>query len=150
MKKITPGEQWAAIFTILLVDVKYPSGRMHLYHFEGMYTELFAELCQHPSLFDFMNYEKDLCQWNPERALKLYTEFLKREMDKACDRKQYRHVAAHLDQLKVYSGGQEAARTLADYWYVYHKNRPGFGTSICPFSMVWIRSGRCSSFGLQN
>ena len=124
LKKITPVEQWHAAFEILLADAKYPSGRMRLYHFEGMYAELFTELFQHPSFSDFMSYEFDLRQWNPEQTLKLYTELLKREMDKACDRKQYRHVAAHLDKLNVYPAGQETARTLAAYWYVYHKNRP--------------------------
>ena len=45
-------------------------------------------------------------------------------MDSANDRKQYRHVAAQLDQLKTYPKGQEEANSLAAYWYVYHKNRP--------------------------
>lgn len=59
-----------------------------------------------------------------ERTLKLYTEVLKIEMDRACDRKQHGHVAAYLDKLKAYSDGREEADTLAAYWYVYHKSRP--------------------------
>lgn len=124
LKKNTPSEQWSAVFEILLIDAKYPSERMRLYHFEGKYTELFTELCQHSSFRDFQIYENDLRQWNPERTLKLYTELLKREMDKSCDRKQYRHVAAYLDKLNVYPAGQKAARELAAYWYEHHKNRP--------------------------
>ena len=65
-----------------------------------------------------------LRKWDSERTLKLYTEILKREMDSANDRKQYRHVAAQLDQLKTYPKGQEEANSLAAYWYVYRKNRP--------------------------
>ena len=124
LKKTTPSEQWLAVFEMLLADAKLPSKRMRLYHFEGMYTELFAELCQHPSFSDFMSYEPDLRQWDPERTLMLYTELLKREMDRACDRMQYRHVAAYLDKLNVYPDGQKAAKALAAYWYVCHKNRP--------------------------
>jgi hypothetical protein len=45
-------------------------------------------------------------------------------MDRACDRKQYRHVAAHLDNLKTYPNGKEVAKSIVAYWYVYHKNRP--------------------------
>lgn len=52
------------------------------------------------------------------------TELLKREMEAACDRKQYRHIVSHLHALKAYSSGQEAAKSLATYWYAYHKNRP--------------------------
>lgn len=124
LKTITPPEKWPAVFEILLADAKYSSGRMRLYHFERMYTELFTELCQYPSFSDFLSYEQDLQQWDPERTLRLYTELLKQEMDRSCERMQYRHVATHLDKLIVYPGGQKAARELAAYWYVYHKNRP--------------------------
>lgn len=124
LKKGTPPQQWPGIFETMLTDAMHPSGRMRLYHFEGMYAELFTELTQHPYFGDFQNYEEDLRKWNPERTLKLYTELLKREMDRACDRKQYRHIAGYLHKLNAYPGGQEAAGTLAAYWYVYHKNRP--------------------------
>ena len=45
-------------------------------------------------------------------------------MDAACERKQYRHIIRHLEKMKDYPDGANAARNLADYWYVYHKNRP--------------------------
>ena len=45
-------------------------------------------------------------------------------MDRACDRKQYRHVVSYLNNLKTYPNGQEEANALVAYWYVYHKNRP--------------------------
>ena len=112
------------MFEVLLANAKHPSGRMRLYHFEGMYSELLTELVQYPSVSAFLNYEEDLRSWNPERTLKLYVELLKREMDVASDRKQYRHIVSHLHALKAYSGGQEAAKSLAAYWYAYHKNRP--------------------------
>ncbi len=124
LKAITPPEKWPAVFEILLTDAKRPSKRMQLYHFEGMHTELFTELCQYPSFGDFLSYEKDLRQWDPERTLRLYTELLKQEMDRSCERMQYRHVVTHLDKLTVYPAGQKTARELAAYWYVYHKNRP--------------------------
>ena len=124
LKKMTPPEQWSAVFELLLIDAKQPAKRMRLYHFEGRYTELLAELCQHPSYSAFESYEPDLRRWDPERTLTLHTELLKREMDRACDRMQYRHVAARLAKLKPYPGGKEAAKALAAYWYVCHKNRP--------------------------
>ena len=124
LKAITPPESWAAVFEKLLADAKRPADRMQLYHFNGIYNELFAELSRYPYLGTFQSYEEDLRTWDSERTLKLYAEILKREMDRACDRKQYRHVAAHLDRLKVYPKGQEEANTLVAYWYVYHKNRP--------------------------
>ena len=124
LKAITPPENWVAVFQKLLADAKRPVDRMQLYHLNGMYSELFTELTRYPYVGMFQNYEEDLRKWDLERTLKLYAEILKREMDRACDRKQYRHVAAHLDKLKVYPNGQEEANSLAAYWYVYHKNRP--------------------------
>ena len=124
LKAITPLEKWAAVFEKLLADAKRPADRMQLYHLNGMYSELFTELTRYLYVGMFQNYEEDLRKWDSERTLKLYTEILKREMDRACDRKQYRHVAVHLDKLKAYPNGQEEANTLAAYWYVYHKNRP--------------------------
>jgi len=124
LKRITPPENWAAVFEKLLADAKRPADRMELYHLNGMYSELYAELSRYSYIGVFQNYEEDLRNWDSERTLKLYAEILKREMDRACDRKQYHHVAAHLDNLKVYPKGQEEANSLAAYWYVYHKNRP--------------------------
>ena len=124
LKAITPPESWAAVFEKLLADAKRPADRMQLYHLNGMYSELFTELTRYSYVGMFQNYEEDLRKWDSERTLTLYTEILKWEMDRACDRKQYRHVAAHLDRLKVYPKGQEEANTLVAYWYVYHKNRP--------------------------
>lgn len=82
------------------------------------------EWTNYPYIGTFLSYEEDLRRWNTDRTLRLYTEILKCEMDRACDRKQYRHVAAHLDKLKVYPNGREEAKKLAAYWYMYHKNRP--------------------------
>lgn len=124
LKAITPPEQWNSVFATLLEDAKRPADRMQLYHFNGMYSELFTELTRYPYVGMLQTYEEDLRKWDSERTLKLYAEILKREMDRACDRKQYRHVAAHLDKLKVYPNGQEEANTLAAYWHVYHRNRP--------------------------
>ncbi len=124
LKKITPPEQWNTVFGTLLADAKHPADRMPLYHLNGMYSELFAELSHYPYLSNFQSFEQDLRRRDSERTLKLYMEILKREMDRACDRKQYRQVAACLDKLKVYPNGREEARALAAYWYVCHKNRP--------------------------
>lgn len=124
LKAITPSENWAAVFEKLLADAKRPADRMQLYHFNGMYSELFAELCRYPNIGVFQNYEEDLRRWDSERTLKLYTEILKCEMDRACDRKQYRQVASYLNRLSKYPNGKEEAKTLVAYWYVTHKNRP--------------------------
>ena len=51
-------------------------------------------------------------------------EILKREMDAANQRKQYRHIIRYLSDLSNYPGGQKAAKELAEYWHVYHRNRP--------------------------
>ena len=45
-------------------------------------------------------------------------------MDKANQRKDYRHLIRHLEKMKAYPNGDNAARNLADYWYGNHKNRP--------------------------
>lgn len=97
---------------------------MALYHLEGMIAELFEELCQYPSFSRFTSYEAELRNWNPQRTLTYYTEILKREMDAATQRKHYRHLIRHLEEMKAYPGGESAAQKLADYWYGYHKNRP--------------------------
>lgn len=124
LKSCTPPEQWGGMFAAMLADAKRPSDRMNLYHFEGMHDLLFKELTQYPYLGHFHNYEQSLQAWDPARTLKLYIEVLKREMDSACDRKQYHRVAGYLRGLGVYPGGQEAARELAAYWHSFHKNRP--------------------------
>lgn len=124
LKKITPPENWAAVFEKLLADAKRPVDRMQLYHFNGMYSELFTELMRYPYIATFQNYEEDLHKWDSERTLKLYTEILKREMDRACDRRQYRQVASYLNRLSKYPNGKEEAKTLVAYWYITHKNRP--------------------------
>ena len=56
--------------------------------------------------------------------MELYAEILKIEMDRACDRKQYLHVASHLRGLLSYPNGPEEIKLLVDYWYIAHKNRP--------------------------
>lgn len=124
LKKITPTAQWPAVCEILLTNAKRPADRMELYHLEGMYAELLTELSRHPYIDTFQIYEESLNQWNSEQTLRLYTEILKAEMDRACDRKQYRQVASHLTRLRVYPQGQEEATSLAAYWYAHHKNRP--------------------------
>ena len=130
LKAITPPDQWNSVFTTLLTDAKRPVDRMQLYHFNGLYSELFTELAQYPYIATFRSYEEDLLKWDSERTLKLYTEILKWEMDRACDRKQYRYVAAHLDKLKAYPNGREEAKKLAAYWYAYHKNRPAMKDEV--------------------
>ena len=45
-------------------------------------------------------------------------------MEKANQRKDYRHIIRHLEKMKDYPDGANAVRNLADYWYGYHKNRP--------------------------
>ena len=124
LNTITPPEQWAAIFESLMADAKRPSDRMALYHFEGMLDELFAELCQHPSFSSFQCYAAELREWDPPRTRTYYVEILKQEMDAANQRKQYRHIIGYLSDLRAYPGGQKAAKELAEYWHVYHRNRP--------------------------
>lgn len=123
LKAITPPESWAAVFQKLLADAKRPADRMELYHFDGMYSELFAELSRYPDVGIFQSHEQTLRQWNSGQTLKLYTEILKIEMDRACDRKQYRYVASHLSRLRAYPNGEQEAKALAAHWYIYHKNR---------------------------
>ena len=124
LKKITPPDQWPAIFETLLADAKHPSDRSVLYHLEGMMEELFAELCRHPSFSSFQCYAAELREWDPPRTRTYYVEILKQEMDAANQRKQYRHIIGYLSDLSTYPGGQKAAKELAEYWHVYHRNRP--------------------------
>lgn len=124
LKKITQPEQWPAMFEILLADAKRPVDRMQLYHLNEMYRELFAELSRYPYIGTFQSYEEALRHWDTEQTRKLYVEILKIEMDRACDRMQYRKVASHLNGLRAYPQGQEEVNALVAYWYVYHKNRP--------------------------
>lgn len=124
LKAITPPENWAAVFEKLLANAKHPADRMELYHLNGMYSELYAELSRYPYIGMFQSYEEDLHQWNTDQTLKLYVEILKQEMDRACGRKQYRQVASYLNRLSKYPSGKEEAKTLAAYWYITHKNRP--------------------------
>lgn len=124
LKKITSAEQWPAVFAILLTNAKRPSDRMQLYHLDGMYSELFAEVSRYPYIGNFQNYEETLREWNCEKTLKLYIEVLKCEMESACDRKQYRYLAGLLRGLKAYPNGREEAKALTAYWYIHHKNRP--------------------------
>lgn len=124
LKKITPAEQWPAVFETLLEDAKWPGDRMRLYHFEENYSGLFTELCRYPSLDNFQKYADDLRKWDLQRTLQLYTEILKVEMGRACNRNQYSYVASHLSKLSAYPGGQECAKELAAFWHIHHKNRP--------------------------
>ena len=124
LKTITPPDQWPAVFESLVADAKRPSDRMALYHFEGMLEELFAELCRHPSFGSFHCYAAELREWDPPRTRTYYVEILKQEMDAANQRKQYRHIIGYLSDLSAYPGGQKAAKELAEYWHVYHRNRP--------------------------
>lgn len=124
LKTITPPEQWVAVFKTLMADAKHPSDRMALYHLEGMLDELFTELCQHPSFGSFQSYEAELRKWDSTRTRTYYVEILKREMDAANQRKQYRHIIQYLSNLCDYPGGQKAAKELAEYWHIYHRNRP--------------------------
>lgn len=124
LKEITLPEQWPAVFEILLADAKRPVDRMQLYQLEGMCRELYEELCRYPYAVTFQSYEETLRHWNSEQTLKLYIEILKIEMDRACDRKQYRQVASYLNGLRKYPNEKEAIKALVAYWYITHKNRP--------------------------
>lgn len=124
LKKLTPPEQWAASFQTLSANAERPVERMALYHFEGMFEELFTELRQHPSFVSFQCYEAALREWDPQRTLTYFTESLKREMETACDRKQYRRVIGYLSGFEAYPGGRKVARQMAEYWHVRHHNRP--------------------------
>lgn len=124
LKHCTPPEEWSGMFAAMLADAAQPGDRMHLYHFEGMVDLLFKELTAYPYFGHFHCYEEPLRAWDPERTLKLYVESLKREMDRVCDRKEYRRVAGYLHELEAYPSGAEEARKLAAYWHIYHKNRP--------------------------
>jgi hypothetical protein len=124
LKAITSPAQWSAIFEALLANAKRPADRIQLYHLEEMYSELLAELSRYPNIGVFQSYENVLRNWDCEKTRKLYTETLKCEMERACDRKQYRYVASLLRGLKAYPFGITEAKALADYWYDHHKNRP--------------------------
>lgn len=124
LKHFAPPEEWSGMFAAMLADAAQPGDRMHLYHFEGMVDLLFKELTAYPYFGHFHSYEEPLRAWDPERTLKLYVEALKREMDRVCDRKEYRRVAGYLHELEAYPSGAEEARKLAAYWHIYHKNRP--------------------------
>lgn len=76
-------------------------------------------------------YEPSLREWDPERSLKLYVHALKFEMDRVCDRKEYRRVAGYLPELEAYPGGGEEARQLTAYWHEYHKRRPAMKDELC-------------------
>ena len=52
------------------------------------------------------------------------------DMDAACDRKQYRRVIGNLFNLAAYPGGQKAAKELAEYWHIYHRNRPAMKNEL--------------------
>ena len=60
----------------------------------------------------------------------IHTEILKREMDNACQRKQYRRIIRYPKKLKTYSDRENAARMLAEHKYVYHKNRPALKNEL--------------------
>ena len=107
-----------------MTDAKRPPDKMALYHFEGMMDELFTELCQHPSFGSFQCYEAELREWNSVRTRTYYVEILKREMEAANQRKQYRFIIQYLGNLSTYPDGHKAATELAEYWYVVHRNRP--------------------------
>ena len=124
LKIITPPDQWPVVFETLMADAKHPSDRRVLYHLEGMMEELFAELCQHPSFGSFQCYAAELRAWDSVRTRTYYVEILKQEMDAANQRKQYRHIIQYLSDLSTYPGGHKAAKELAEYWHVYHRNRP--------------------------
>ena len=124
LKIITPPDQWPVVFETLMADAKHPSDRRVLYHLEGMMEELFAELCQHPSFGSLQCYAAELRAWDSVRTRTYYVEILKQEMDAANQRKQYRHIIQYLSDLSTYPGGHKAAKELAEYWHVYHRNRP--------------------------
>jgi len=79
----------------------------------------------------FRTYEMTLREWDSERTLKLYVHALKFEMDRVCDRKEYRRVVGHLHGLEAYPGGGEETRKLTAYWHEYHKRRPAMKDELC-------------------
>ena len=80
-----------------------------------------------------------------------YVEILKREMDAANQRKQYRHIIQYLNDLSTYPGGQKAAKELAEYWHVYHRNRPAMkgGVLACLSQKPPCYEGRASAGGVS-
>lgn len=131
LKNCTPPEEWGGMFAAILAEAKRPFERMHLYHFEAMYDALVEELTQYPYLENFRTYEPSLREWDSERTLKLYVDALKFEMDRVCDRKEYRRVVGHLRELEAYPGGGEEARKLAAYWHEYYKRRSAMKDELC-------------------
>lgn len=124
LKTITPPKQWLSVFATLLANAKLPVERMRLYHLDGLYDELVAELRRYPNIMTFRSFEEDLRKQNPAQALKLHIDILKREMEIACDRNQYRRVVSYIDRLDTYPNGEVERKQLVVYWYVHHYNRP--------------------------
>lgn len=124
LKAVTAPEEWPHMLAKLFALAEGWTDLLNLLQFEEMYEPLLDQLNRRRSLSAFLTYEESLRTWSPQQTLELYISLLKEEMDRNCERKMYRQTIAHLNELHQYPNGQDAAQRLAEYWYIYHNNRP--------------------------
>lgn len=124
LKEITAPDEWSALVEKLLTSSGNRSDRLILLNFEQRYETLLKELQRFANVHDLDRYEKELREWSAEQTRECYVPVLKREMQRATNRKGYWRVVQYLKKLEAYPDGTAAANTLAAYWRECHSNRP--------------------------
>ena len=59
----------------------------------------------------------------PERIIKIYSDYLKREAEMANDRKKYKRLMPYLKKIAGCAGGAAAAQEIADSWKREYRRR---------------------------
>ncbi len=73
------------------------------------------------SLLD--DHEKILRKRFPERVIKIYSDYLKHEAERANDRKKYERLMPYLKKIAGCAGGEAAAQEIADSWKREYRRR---------------------------
>lgn len=124
LKSVCDSSEWEAYREKLLSDrngyyIKYP-----LLEAEGMFERMLKEIIAEDRIFQLNEYEKVLKQRFPDQVRDVYADYIKRQAEAVCERKQYRDLISYLKKIKTYPDGKEIAADIAAEWYRRYRRRP--------------------------
>ena len=126
-KGYIPQREWTKARSELLDAIVDSDFKMEVLAFENMTDDLYKVFCdtvsRHAHFTYFKEFGKALCPKYETEFVKMFAEFLDHEMEKACNRREYRNVVREVRELFKYNGGLQEVNRLKTSWQNQFKNR---------------------------
>ena len=123
-KCISDQEYWKTVVDNIVAKNRYDEFVCNLLQEERRYEQLMEKIensVNKVSLLD--DHGRILRKRFPERIIKIYSDYLKREAEMANDRKKYKRLMPYLKKIAGCAGGAAAAQEIADSWKREYRRR---------------------------